>query len=183
MVLAPVLTLPNSTQQWPVLILEINLRFKEVGWTMNSDYRILVAIDLKTGTDHLLAEAQRYGRALNAVVDIIHVAAPDPYFVGYIKKEQLDAEREPNAKALRAEHQETQAFGAKLRANGVRVGQALTVQGSILATILKEAEKLRADLLVIGSHHHGALYHLWYGETAADAAKQAPCALLIVPIP
>jgi nucleotide-binding universal stress UspA family protein len=148
-----------------------------------SNYRILVAIDLKTGTDRLLAEAQRYGRALDAIVDIIHVAAPDPYFVGYIKKDQVDSEREPNAKALRTEHQQTQAFGAMLRANGIRVGQALTVQGPILATILQEADKLSADLLMLGSHHHGALYHLWYGETAAYAAKQASCALLIVPTP
>ena len=54
---------------------------------MSSDFRILVAIDLKAGTDRLLAEAQRYGLALNAVVDIIHVAPPDPDFVGYIKND------------------------------------------------------------------------------------------------
>src|SRR5271166_2106177 len=52
---------------------------------MSDTFRIVVAVDLKAGTDRLLAEAQRYGRALNAVVDIIHVAAPDPDFVGYIK--------------------------------------------------------------------------------------------------
>jgi hypothetical protein len=53
-----------------------------------SAYRILVAIDLKPGTERLLAEAQRYAKALDAIVDIIHVADPDPDFVGYIKSEQ-----------------------------------------------------------------------------------------------
>ena len=52
---------------------------------MTGDYRILVAIDLKTGTERLLAEAQRYGQAFNATVDILHVAEPHPVFVGYIK--------------------------------------------------------------------------------------------------
>jgi nucleotide-binding universal stress UspA family protein len=156
---------------------------------MSDDFRIVVAVDLQAGTDRLLAEAQRYGRALNAVVDIIHIAAPDPDFVGYIKnsdpgeKTQDSLIRESEAKALRAEHQQTQALGETLRANGVRVDRALTVQGPTLATILGETRKLGADLLILGSHHHGAIYRLWYGDIAVDAAKQAPCALLVVPIP
>jgi nucleotide-binding universal stress UspA family protein len=156
---------------------------------MSDNFRIVVAVDLKAGTERLLAEAQRYGRALDAVVDIIHIAAPDPDFVGYMKdsdpaeKTQDGLIRESEAKALRVEHQQTQALGETLRANGVRVDRALTVQGPTLATILGEARKLGADLLILGSHHHGAIYRLWYGDIAVDAAKQAPCALLVVPIP
>jgi nucleotide-binding universal stress UspA family protein len=156
---------------------------------MSDNFRIVVAVDLKSGTNRLLAEAQRYGRALNAIVDIIHIAAPDPDFVGYIKnsdpaeKTQDNLIRESEAKALRAEHQQTQALGETLRANGVRVDRALTVQGPTLATILGETRKLGADLLILGSHHHSAIYRLWYGDIAVDAAKHAPCALLVVPIP
>ena len=155
---------------------------------MSGDYRILVAIDLKTGTDLLLAEAQRYGQAFNATVDIIHIAAPEPAFVGYIKtpdpighESQDNMIRESHAKALRAEHQQTQAFAATLRASGVRVDQALTVQGPTLETILTHVRKLGSNLLMLGSHHHNALYRLWYGDTATEAAKQAPCMLLVVP--
>jgi nucleotide-binding universal stress UspA family protein len=152
---------------------------------LSDDYRILVAIDLKPGTDRLLAETQRYAQALNAIVDIVHVAAPDPAFVGYIKAPEgqgpVDIGREFRAKDLRVEHQQTQAVGAALRANGVRVEQTLMVQGPILETILEQAGELGADLLILGSHHHGALYRLWFGDTASAAAKQAPCALLVVP--
>ncbi len=155
---------------------------------MAEDYRILVAIDLKTGTDRLLAEARRYGQALNATVDIIHVVEPDPDFVGYIKatdsREQyvVDSGREPHAEALRAEHKQTQTHGAMLRDNGVRVGRTLTVQGPAFATILEEARKLNSDLLILGSHHHGALYRFWHGDTATDFAARPPCALLLIPI-
>jgi nucleotide-binding universal stress UspA family protein len=155
---------------------------------MSDDYRILIAIDLKTGTERLLVEATRYAKALNAIVDIIHVADLDP-LVGYIKSSDpgedqslIDPGREPRAKALRTEHQQTQAFGATLRASGVRVGQALTVQGPVLEAILTHVGKLDSNVLMLGSHHHGALYRLWYGDTATAAAKQAPCALLVVPI-
>jgi hypothetical protein len=44
-------------------------------------------------------------------------------------------------------------------------------------SLVEEARKLGADLLILGSHQHGALYRLWYGDIAIDAAKQAPCAL------
>ncbi len=156
---------------------------------MNADdYRILIAIDLKTGTDRLLAEATRYAKALNAVVDVIHVSDLDA-LVGYIKTSDpgedqslVDSGRELRAKALRTEHQQTQAFGASLQAGGVRVGQALTVQGPVLATILAHASKLNSNLLMLGSNHHGTLYRLWYGDIATGAAKQAPCALLVVPV-
>jgi nucleotide-binding universal stress UspA family protein len=155
---------------------------------MSSDYRILVAIDLKTGTDRLLAEAQRYAKALDAVVDIIHVAPPDPDFVGYIKsarpedQTETDPKRKPIAEALRTEHQQIQTLGATLRASGTRVDRAMTVQGPTLQKLLEEVHKLRADLLIVGSHHHGPIYRLLHGDTAAGASASAPCALLVVPI-
>ena len=155
---------------------------------MSNEFRILVAVDLKTGTDQLLAEAQRYGHALNATVDVIHVAEPDPDFVGYIKSDhvekptQEDLIRDGKANDLRSEHQQTQTIGATLRTRGVRVDQALTVQGPVLGTILDYAHKLNSNLLMLGSHQHSTLYRLWHGDTAADAAKRAPCALLVVPV-
>ena len=147
---------------------------------MSDDYRILLAIDLKPGTDRLLAETQRYAKALNATVDVIHVGEPDPAFVGYIKV--VDVERQSKAHDLRAEHQQTQALGATLRASGIRVDRTLMVQGPILPMILEQAQKFGSDLLILGSHHHGALYRLWYGDTATDAVKQPPCAVLVVPV-
>ena len=154
---------------------------------MSGDYRILVAIDLKAGTDRLLAETQRFAKALSAIVDIIHVADPDP-FIGYIKSHDpddqsvIDSEREPRARAMRTEHRDTQTVATKLRDAGVRVDQALMIQGPTLEMILEEVGKLGTDLLILGSHHHGPLHRLWFGDTAADAAKKAPCALLVVPL-
>lgn len=156
---------------------------------MADDYRILVAIDLKAGTDLLLAEARRLSKALNALVDILHIAEPDPAFVGYIKatdpEEQthVDSEREPHARALRADHHQIQTYGAQLRAEGVRVDRTVMVQGPIRETIFEEVHKLGADLLILGSHQHSALYRFWYGDTAAEAAKRPPCPVLVVPLP
>ena len=184
---------------------------------MSHAFRILVAIDLKPGTDRLLAEAQRYAKALDAIVNIVHIADPvpdivrytkgaqevtdyedaedpDPDFVSYVNGEQEtktgahevtdynDTLRDDQAKEFRLEHQQVHALAEKMRASGIRVEQALTVQGPTLEKLLKEASKLDTDLLILGSHQHGALYRLWYGDVAIDATKQAPCALLVVPI-
>ncbi len=155
---------------------------------MDDDFRILLAVDLQAGTDQLLAEAKRYGIALKAIVDIIHVAPEDPDFVGYIKSESIaektqeDLIRNETAGVLWSEHQQTQAIGTMLEAGGVRVGQTLTVQGPILETVVEHARKLNSKLLMLGSHHHGAFHRLWYGDAASEAAKQAPCALLLIPV-
>jgi nucleotide-binding universal stress UspA family protein len=55
---------------------------------MSHAFRILVATDLKPGTDRLLAEAQRYAKALDAIVNIVHIADPVPDIVRYTKGAQ-----------------------------------------------------------------------------------------------
>ena len=178
---------------------------------MSNAFRMLVAIDLKPGTDRLLAEAQRYAKALDAIVNIVHIADPvsdfvrdtkevtnygdpDPDFVSYVKGEQQTKPgaheltdykhtlRDDRAEEFRLEHQQVHALAEKMRASGIRVDQTLTVQGPTLEKLLKEASKLGTDLLILGSHRHGALYRLLYGDIAVDATKQAPCALLVVPV-
>lgn len=150
--------------------------------------RILLCIDLKPGTDRLLPQVIRYARALNAVVDIVHVAEPDPEMIGYIKadepseQETVDSERTAQAHRLRAEHRETQRVEAELRSRGVAVERALTMQGPALETILRQAERLNTSILMLGSHQHGPLYRLWYGDLAKEAVGRAPCALLVVPV-
>jgi nucleotide-binding universal stress UspA family protein len=150
-------------------------------------FNILLAIDFNGGVDRLLEEAERYGRALDATVTVIHVADPDP-FIGYIKASNpdeqslIDVQRQPRANELRMEHQQTQAIGAALRAKGVRVDHALTVQGLVLTAMVEQVRKLDIDLLIMGSHHYSVLYRLWHGDMATGAASRVPCALLLVPI-
>src|SRR6185437_14894911 len=155
---------------------------------MSDGFHILLAVELQCGMVQLLAEATRYGRALNAIVDIVHVALQDPDFIGYPKSDrtekptQEDMIRDSTAKELRSARRQTQAIGAKLRASGVRIGQVLTVQGPFPATLLEHVRDLHSSLLIVGSHTHSALHRLWYGDTIKDLTLWPPCALLVVPI-
>lgn len=48
-------------------------------------------------------------------------------------------------------------------------------------TICERARALRAGVIVLGSHGHGALREFVVGSTARDVLKDAPCPVLIVP--
>jgi nucleotide-binding universal stress UspA family protein len=115
------------------------------------------------------------------LIVLLHVAQPDPEFIGYLKSDgqavqlQTDVKRIPKAQALRTEQQQIHAIAETLRDKGLRVDDAITVQGPVIASILEMSGKLGADMLIMGSHQHGALYQLVHGDTAAEAVSQAPC--------
>ena len=47
--------------------------------------------------------------------------------------------------------------------------------------ILDEANKLNIDLIVVGSHGHGAVYHLMVGSVSQGVLHQSTCPVLVVP--
>jgi nucleotide-binding universal stress UspA family protein len=49
--------------------------------------------------------------------------------------------------------------------------------------VLAQAKRLKADVIVLGSHGHGAVYNLVVGSTANGVLKHAPCPVLVVPAP
>jgi nucleotide-binding universal stress UspA family protein len=108
----------------------------------------------------------------------MHVAAPDPAFVGW--DPGPDVVRHQRATDLRDEHRQVQEFAEKLRARGIDT-QALLIQGSTVETILERAEKLDADLIVLGSHGHGALYRALLGSISEGVVRKSACPVLIVP--
>ena len=47
--------------------------------------------------------------------------------------------------------------------------------------ILQQAEEWKADLIVIGTHGRGGLYHFLMGSVAEHVARKSACPVLIVP--
>ncbi len=109
---------------------------------------------------------------------LIHVASPEPDFVG------LDigpkSVRDWRAVQLREEHREIQQMALEIEQRDVDV-TPLLVQGPTAETILAEADKLGVDLIVMGSHGHGALYHVLLGSISEAVLHKAPCPIVLVP--
>lgn len=60
-----------------------------------------------------------------------------------------------------------------------RTVRARVVFGRPASAIVSEAEQLGSDLVVIGSHNHGALASLTLGSVSAEVVDRAPCPVLV----
>jgi nucleotide-binding universal stress UspA family protein len=140
--------------------------------------RILACIDFSDVTDRVLDAAARLSRALGAELVVLHVAAPDPAFVGYDPGPQ--SVRDNVAEELREQHRELGTRVSALVAGGVNA-RALMVQGATAERISEHAERLGAEFVVLGSHGHGKLHHLLVGSVADAVLRRARVPVLTVP--
>ena len=124
------------------------------------------------------AAALNYARQLAQVFDsalhVLHVVpnlAADAY--GYPSAD-LTATWEQNARAQLA-----QLLPEEDRA---RVqGQIATRVGNPVLEILRYADELHADLIVMGTHGRGPIEHLFMGSVAERIVRKASCPVLTVP--
>jgi nucleotide-binding universal stress UspA family protein len=139
---------------------------------------ILAAVDFSAVTGEVLATLRRIGTTMPAKVWLVHVAPPEPDFVGYgagpdVVRGQVAAEQ-------RSWHQKLQQHAEELRAAGVET-TALMLQGATVETLIAEAEKLGAGLIVLGSHGHGAVYDQLVGSVAEGVVRRSTVPVLLVP--
>jgi nucleotide-binding universal stress UspA family protein len=141
---------------------------------------ILAAIDFSPVSDAVIDHAVRLVRAFGGALWLVHVAAPDPDFVGYDSGPQ--SVRQSVAAELHDAHRNLQEQSAALREGGVDC-TALLVQGATAETIVREADRLNADLIVLGSHGHGAIRRALLGSVSEHVLHHARRPLLILPAP
>lgn len=141
--------------------------------------RLLVPLDLSHATERTLATAIRLARAMTAEVFLLHVAAPEPDFVGY--GAGSPSVRDQVAHEHRGEHRALQAHAQALRDLGLSC-TALLVQGPTAETILREAQRLHADLLVMASHGHGAVFDLVVGSVSQAVLRGSGVPVVVVPV-
>ncbi|HIG01232.1 MAG TPA: universal stress protein [Myxococcales bacterium] len=70
-------------------------------------------------------------------------------------------------------------YGDRLRRRGLQV-EELTREGYPATVIEEEAERLHADLIVIGSRGRSGLKHLLLGSIAERVVQKSPCPVLTV---
>jgi len=139
---------------------------------------ILVPVDFSAASDETVQLAAQLAGAFAVPVWLLHVAQPDPDFVGYdVGPPNV---REQVAGEMRDTHSHLQQYSAQLRERGIEA-TALQVQGATVETILREAARLGADLIVLGSHGHGALRRALLGSVSEGVLHGARCPVVIVP--
>jgi nucleotide-binding universal stress UspA family protein len=61
--------------------------------------------------------------------------------------------------------------------------QPLLREGDVADTILRTAEEIPCDLIVMGSHGRSRMYQLMMGSVAAAVTRKAPCPVVAVRVP
>ena len=145
---------------------------------MSEPHIMIVAIDFSDQAKAVIDVALRMAKALQSHVYIIHVAAPDPDFVGYEAGPQHV--RDWRAQELRQEHRELAGFREQFQDAGL-TATALLVAGATVEKLVDECARLNADLIVMGTHGYGKLHELLMGSTARGVIQQARIPTLLVP--
>lgn len=140
--------------------------------------KVLVAVDLSPASKKVVAAAGRVATQTGAEVYVLHVAEPDPDFVGYDAGPEVV--RHQVAREYREEHRGVQELADGLREDGIEA-TALLIQGPTVVTTLAQAEKLGAELIVVGSHGRGAIYDVLVGSYSAGILRGAEVPVLVVP--
>jgi nucleotide-binding universal stress UspA family protein len=136
-----------------------------------------VAVDFSSVVEDQLNIVARLARP-NREIYLLHVGEPDPSFIGY--EAGPDEVRHEVAVEFKREHDQLQALAGRLREQGHQVS-ALMVQGPTVQTILAQAEKLGAEVIVVGSHGRGKLFDLVVGSVSAGVIRKSKVPVLVVP--
>jgi len=139
---------------------------------------ILTALDFSDITPSLLQISSALARTHGAALYLIHIEPPEPDFIGYDPGPQ-HVRNQVAEEAIRHFKEENQ-LRDQLRDEGIDA-HSRVIQGPIVEKILEEAKRLSADLIVIGSHGHGALYHVLVGSVGEGILAHATCPVLVVP--
>jgi nucleotide-binding universal stress UspA family protein len=147
---------------------------------------ILVAIDLSESSQIVIEQVKKLASGLSAKIWLLHVAnvSPDLSFspVGPDQVTYLDAGgiRDAIAKKFHNEHRQLQQISKELRSLGLDC-TSLLVEGSTAQTILKEADKLSADMVVLGSQGKGVVGRFLLGSTCEEMLNKSSVPVLIIP--
>lgn len=129
-------------------------------------HTILHPTDFSDPSVHALEMACGVARDYGAKLVVLHVAAQpviiygegvlptDPEQVAQKAKEQLERVAIPH--------------------NGFQVERRF-VEGDAVTEILREAQRLNADLIIMGTHGRSGLERLFLGSVASDVVRKAPC--------
>src|SRR5204863_5855637 len=145
--------------------------------TMTPDIkRILVPVDFSVNSIRALDYAYGLAVKLDAAIHVVHVCEMpgvstgvlDAYAIAYSDwTRQFGADAENELERLQG---------------GLRCIEATTevLFGNAAQAIVDAADADRSDLIVMGTHGHGAVMHIMMGNVAERVVRLAPCPVLTV---
>lgn len=140
---------------------------------------IAVLLDFSDLTSSLLEKARTLAQAFQSHVIFLHgVAIRRP--VSAMGTVSATTYVEPTKKQIEVDHAKLVEVTGELATSGIKVS-LLELRETTVDHIVEEAERLKADLIIVGFHHHSAFYTSVVGSVANDVLKRTTCPVLVVP--
>jgi nucleotide-binding universal stress UspA family protein len=139
---------------------------------------ILACLDFSDATAGVIGETATLACATKAEVQLLYVLPEGHEFPMLSPGAAAAVAPEIPDKAAALEH--TREFIGLLKNVGVKA-EAKVVAGNVVDAILSEAERLKPQRIIVGSHGHSALYEMMVGSVAEGLLRRSPVPVVIVP--
>jgi nucleotide-binding universal stress UspA family protein len=142
--------------------------------------RILVPVDGSAPASRGMAEAVKLAKENRARLLLVHVVEEYPALAmpesGVAVTPMIDAMKDAGKRVLAGCVKRLARSGVKPETTMVE-----NTSGGITRTVLGQAKRWKADLIVIGSHGRGGVARALMGSDAESIARESPVPVLVVP--
>ncbi len=141
--------------------------------------KLLVPTDFSEYSQFALKYAAAFAEGFTAKVYVMHVHEPYPQgavFEGMVYDSELVAKAEAKARG------DLDAVVAQLTARQIQA-EPVFATGRPYIQIVRQAEKLEVDLIVLATHGRRGVSHLVFGSNAEKIVRLSPCPVLTVKHP
>ncbi len=136
-------------------------------------HSILALVDFSDLTKSVMKQAELLALAFDSRVTLLHVIPPDPLVVDFAPPPGTETEAEACRAGLDLLRKQLESAGLE--------ADILEDTGPVLEVVRHQVDKLAPDLIIMGSHGHGALYNLFVGSVTAGLLHHASCPVVVVP--
>ena len=153
---------------------------------------ILVATDLSPNSVHAFRHAVMMARRNKAHIHLLHVvpeidASMRSYISALMVKGSLGRFESQHEEEARKEIQrDLQEFAAEELSDHPedlrRIASIEVLHGNPVVRILQSADRLNADVIVMGSHGKGAIEHAFLGSVAEKVLRKSRRPVFVIPI-
>ncbi|MGH8047559.1 MAG: universal stress protein [Chthoniobacterales bacterium] len=140
---------------------------------------LLVAVDFSDASRQVVSFATNLAKELSSRTVLLHIVEPVASYVPV--GAAMDVIESAPPPVMEEDLKAQQGHLDKL-ASGLENVEALAVIGLAADEIVEQAVEQKADFIVLGSHGHGALYHLFAGSVVTGVLKRAKTPVIVVPV-
>ncbi|HEX5790381.1 MAG TPA: universal stress protein [Luteolibacter sp.] len=144
---------------------------------------IVAAVDFSNSTPGVIEQACLLASAFSCDLHLLHVIEPEPSYTAYgFTPNEFPALHAYQQEAKRRAESKLNDLLTQTKIK-LPATKAHVLEGSPLRCIADHVGEIKADLLVLGSHGHGAIASLLLGSVAEGMVRRALVPTLVVPAP